>query len=305
MQVIKSRRPLPEFRVIGLNRIVPELVEVAEYRKPPRYYVQPHAHEHWQLLYLIEGAARIGIAPEAAILLKPGSFVSIPANANHWAQYGTEPRHQLLAVQFDLDPVELRHPQWQLSESLHRFQCVHGVRYLENYFLQVIREATTPACYQELGLRLALDGLLLEIIRRIADPRPNSSIVSAHPAVSKALEMLETRFRERWAVSRLAKEVGLSQSRLTELFRQESGCSIQKFLNKTRVRRAENLLVHSDLRIDRVASECGFASIQHFSRAFKSVKGCSPMRFRRFGVSRWHQIEGSGDEVFGSSGAAA
>jgi transcriptional regulator GlxA family with amidase domain len=120
----------------------------------------------------------------------------------------------------------------------------------------------------------------------------NTTFSSVHPAVSKALEILETRFRERWAVSRLAKEVGLSQSRLTELFRQESGCSIQKFLTKIRVRRAENLLTHSDLRIERVASECGFASVQHFSRAFKSVKGFSPMKFRRYGVSRWHRIEG-------------
>jgi transcriptional regulator GlxA family with amidase domain len=130
----------------------------------------------------------------------------------------------------------------------------------------------------------------------------NTTFSSVHPAVSKALEILETRFRERWAVSRLAKEVGLSQSRLTELFRQESGCSIQKFLTKIRVRRAENLLTHSDLRIERVASECGFASVQHFSRAFKSVKGFSPMKFRRYGVSRWHRIEGvetSSFEVLG------
>ena len=305
MQVLKSRRPLPEFRVIELNRIVPELVEVAESRKEASYYVPPHVHGHWQLLYLIEGTLRIGISVEGEISLKPGSLVSIPANTNYWEQYGPESRHHLFSLQFDLSPVTLRHPQWKLAESLNRLQWVHGVRYLENSFLQIIREATTPACYQELGLRLALDGLLLEVIRKIADPRPNASIISVHPAVSKTLEILETRFRERWAVSRLAKEVGLSQSRLTELFRQESGCSIQKFLTKIRVRRAENLLTHSDLRIERVASECGFASVQHFSRAFKSVNGFSPMKFRRYGVSRWHRIEGGGDEFFRSSGAAA
>jgi hypothetical protein len=168
VQVRKSRTPLPEFRIVKLNSILPELNAVSECRKPASYWVNSHSHRHWELLYLIEGAVRLGISTGGEILLKPGSLASIPANTNHWAQYGSESGHHLLAMLFDLNPVELRHPDWKLSESLSRVQWVHGVRYLENYFLQVIREATTPACYQKLGLQLALDGLLLEVIRRIA-----------------------------------------------------------------------------------------------------------------------------------------
>jgi transcriptional regulator GlxA family with amidase domain len=145
----------------------------------------------------------------------------------------------------------------------------------------VIREATTPSLHQGCGLRLALDTLVLEVVRAFTEPRKILSLVSVHPAISKGLGILETRFRKNWTLSELADEVGLSRSRLAELFNLEVGYSIHKFLTKIRVRHAETLLSHSDLQIGDIASECGFATIQHFSRVFKGVTGQSPINFRR------------------------
>jgi AraC-like DNA-binding protein len=291
MQILKACAPLPEFRVIEVDRILPELVEVAVHRKGANNRVNSHVHGVWQLVYLIEGAVRIGISPETSISLKSGSLGCVPANVSHWAHCGPELKHYALSIYVDLKPIELRHPDWKLFQFLSGPQSAHGANYLESYFLQVVKEATTPGCCQRLALQLALDAAVLETIRKIMDPKPRSRIISVHPAVSKALEILETRFREHLTVERLANEVGLSQSRLTELFSQESGYTIQKFLTKIRVRRAENLLMHSDLPVGHVALECGFASIQHFSGVFRRVNGYSPSRFRRHGIPRFHRID--------------
>jgi AraC-like DNA-binding protein len=60
---------------------------------------------------------------------------------------------------------------------------------------------------------------------------------------------------------------------LAELFTVETGYSIRKFLTRVRVQYAEILLSHSDLPIGDIAAECGFATIQHFSRVFKQMHG--------------------------------
>lgn len=266
-----------------MDHILPDLVDVGEYKRGPNYRTDVHERRYWTMLCVVEGTLRIGSSGLPELLLKRGSIGWVPSGLPHWRQYGPEAKHHVLWVGLHLKPIELRHPEWNLSESLNRTRSIKGAIHLEQHFIKVIREARTADKYQVFGLRLAIDTLALEILRRVtvANQTPMPPVVATHPAVSKALEVLESRFRENLTLSQLSKEVGLSKSRLAELFNGEAGYSIHKFLTKIRVRHGETLLTHSDLPIGQVASECGFATIQHFSRVFREVTGQSPIRFRR------------------------
>ncbi|WP_260860296.1 helix-turn-helix transcriptional regulator [Mycobacterium tilburgii] len=63
----------------------------------------------------------------------------------------------------------------------------------------------------------------------------------------------------------LAKVVGLSAGRLTELFREGTGEPPHRWLMNRRLTRACELLANPSLTITEIAHECGFASSQHFS----------------------------------------
>jgi len=281
MQILRARGPLPGFKVVELDEILPELVDLGEHREAANQHYRGQAQNHWVLEYVIEGTSRVRIDGESEVSLKPGSIACFPPNSSRWWQYGSEPKHHVLRVGFELDPIQNRYPDWKLSQTLHRIHFAHDLMHLERSFLQVIREATTRSLHQGCGLRLALDTLVLEVMRGFTEPRKILSLISVHPAISKALGILETRFRKNWTLSDLSDEVGLSRSRLAELFNLEVGYSIHKFLTRIRVRHAESLLSHSDLQIGDIASECGFATIQHFSRVFKAATGQAPINFRR------------------------
>jgi AraC-like DNA-binding protein len=283
MQILRPNGSQFGFRAVELDNILPDVVEVGEYRRGTNYRTDVQEHQYWTLFCLAEGTLRIGSSGLPEIFLNRGSIGWVPLGLPHWRQYGPEARHHVLWVGLRLEPIEFRHPEWNLSESLNRTRAIHGAIHLEQHFIKVIREAMTADKYQVFGLQLAIDTLAIEILRRITVVKqtPMLPVVAVHPAVSKALEVLETRFRENWTLSQLAKEVGLSKSRLAELFNGEAGYSIHKFLTKVRVRHGEMLLTRSDLPIGRIASECGFATIQHFSRVFREVNGQAPIRFRR------------------------
>jgi AraC-like DNA-binding protein len=281
MQILRTRGSLPGFKVVELENILPEVIDLGEYREEAGQRYRTHSKDHWVLLYVVEGASRFGMEGLAEMPLKPGSVACFPPNVSRWGHFGSEPKHHLLWVGFELNAVEVRYPEWKLSQALRRVHVAHDLMHLERSFLQVIREATTPSTHQRCGLRLALDTLVLEVVRGFTEPRKILSLVSVHPAISKALGLLETRFRKNWTLRELADEVGLSRSRLAELFNLEAGYSVHKFLTKIRVRHAESLLSHSDLPIGDIALECGFATIQHFSRVFKETTGQAPNNFRR------------------------
>jgi AraC-like DNA-binding protein len=281
MRILKAKGPLSGFWAVGLDEILPEAVDSGEHWEAAGYRVGPHLHRHWEIGYVAEGTTRMGIMGGREIHLKPGSVWCFPPNINHWVEHGNDLKHHLMWVGFDLRTVENRHPDWKALQSLSRISSVDNVTHLERYFLQTIREATTQSLHQAAGLRLSLDALVLEVLRAITESSPSRSRVALHPGLSKALGILESRFRETWTLNKLAAEVGLSRSRLAELFSREAGCSIHKYLTKVRVRHAETLLAHSDLPIGDIASECGFGTIQHCSRTFSALTGQTPLEFRR------------------------
>lgn len=72
-----------------------------------------------------------------------------------------------------------------------------------------------------------------------------------------------------------------SKATLTENFRREFGVTIVQYINRVRLERACNMLIHTDIPICTVAEECGFSGAEYFSSLFKKEKGLSPLAYRR------------------------
>jgi AraC family transcriptional regulator len=54
-----------------------------------------------------------------------------------------------------------------------------------------------------------------------------------------------------------------------------------RWLLARRIERAQELLLHSALSLDRIAAACGFADQSHFSRVFSRQIGIAPSAWRR------------------------
>jgi transcriptional regulator GlxA family with amidase domain len=123
--------------------------------------------------------------------------------------------------------------------------------------------------------------LVLDVMRAVTKPLDARSSVARHPAVLRAIHLLEARFREPWTLNEIAAHVGISRAHLAKLFQEDTGVPMHKFLNRVRISRAEQLLRNSKLSCESIAVECGFGIIQHFSRAFRLHTGMTPIQFRR------------------------
>jgi AraC-like DNA-binding protein len=52
-------------------------------------------------------------------------------------------------------------------------------------------------------------------------------------------------------------------------------------VNITRVKEAERLLRDTEWSVTHVSEECGFDSLTHFGKVFKSLSGLSPRDYRK------------------------
>lgn len=136
------------------------------------------------------------------------------------------------------------------------------------------------------GLVLArlAEALFVETLRRYIEALPADQtgwLAGARdPAVGRALALLHKAPAEPWTVSRLARRVGLSRTRLAERFNHFLGEPPIAYLTRWRLKLGAELLLSTVDGVAEVAAAVGYGSEAAFSRAFKRQYGCPPAQFR-------------------------
>ena len=101
------------------------------------------------------------------------------------------------------------------------------------------------------------------------------------PNLAKSLALLHRDPAKQWTVDGLAKEVGLSRTRLAERFRHFLGMSPIAYVTDWRMRIAAEALEKTSKSIVEVALEVGYNSEAAFNRAFKRAYNAPPAQFRQ------------------------
>ncbi|MEW6750069.1 MAG: DNA-binding response regulator [Candidatus Latescibacterota bacterium] len=87
--------------------------------------------------------------------------------------------------------------------------------------------------------------------------------------------------REPDAMRRACLRFGMTPGGMATQVRALTGLTVLAYLRACRLDWAAGALARTDGRVKQVAAECGFESVQGFSRAFRRRHGCSPGRYRR------------------------
>ena len=129
--------------------------------------------------------------------------------------------------------------------------------------------------------------LLLE--KECKDNRVNDLIECSekiwNPHLKKAVIYIENNYATAITLGDIMRAVALSHSSLTQLFKKELGMTPIKYVWHYRIVVAEKLLACTNLPVHEIASECGFKTVQHFSRKFEESHGCNPTAFRNAAAS--------------------
>ncbi len=126
--------------------------------------------------------------------------------------------------------------------------------------------------------------MVVLIGRRFTEPAKNSPGANINRKyIEKFLDVcdhINQHFSENLSLEEVASFAGFSKFYFTQLFKQFTGDSFYKYLNKRRIAYAEQLLIDPELSITEVAIRSGFNNLSSFIRMFKLMKNCTPTEFR-------------------------
>ena len=103
----------------------------------------------------------------------------------------------------------------------------------------------------------------------------DSRVVSGIRHMEKNIQQIEIKN------SILAEKGGMSVNAYARLFKDQTGYSPRKYLLRMRIEKSCNMLHHSDLSIDQIASFCGFSDRYYFTRIFTRTMKVPPGVYRK------------------------
>ena len=99
--------------------------------------------------------------------------------------------------------------------------------------------------------------------------------------IKEAISFIEMNYGRAISVEDIADFCNINRSYLNRLFKESTGKTLQNFLMYYRMNRAAELLKVSELTVNEIGKRCGYQNQLHFSRAFKTIFGLSPMQWNK------------------------
>ena len=98
--------------------------------------------------------------------------------------------------------------------------------------------------------------------------------------IQDVLTYIESNLEKAVTLESMADYIGMNSSYFSRLFKQETGSSFSDYLNHLRIKRADQLLVQTDMSLENIAQAVGMGSASYFCRAYKKATGQTPGKTR-------------------------
>lgn len=262
--------------------------------------VAAHDHDFFEIALVTQGHG-VHIAADGDHPIGPGSAVVMPPN--QWHAYGQ--CEDLVVFDSFIAPELMDTGLSFLDAELPLIRAVHSMSLptpqraqLPPHDLSVaIGELHHMADVTAQRSRIQVVGHLLiylDILNRAwsgEHAMHRRSLAPLHPAVSRAVELLEADPGHAWNLTELSAETATERTYLVRLFQRDLGVPPIAYLIRLREQAAARLLVQTGQPIAQIAAQLGWDDAAYFARRFKSAYGLSPSAYRKRalkGETRYH-----------------
>ena len=226
---------------------------------------QPHGHDCW-LLILTKTPAMIQVNGQLkrynknhAVLFRPGQPIKYTACAesyiNGWIRFNLNPSF------FDLCPIEYGMP-------------LHMADYIQCHQL------TQFIAHEHAGGNSASSIYLLKALLMILNTNQTHEKRTVEDKLFNLRQEIECNPGFPWTATYMSSLINLSEGYFHRMYKKMFGSSCIDDVIEMRLALARSLLTTRQMKINEIASQCGYKNAEHFCRQFRSRVGVSPQQYQ-------------------------
>ncbi|HPZ15753.1 MAG TPA: AraC family transcriptional regulator [Sphaerochaeta sp.] len=247
-----------------------------------------HFHEFYEILILLENAASHLIEGEYYDLQKY-DMVLLKPSLLHKSRYNPGPPSKRLIINFSI-PIELpglrRNMEGILAPFREHIPIFRFPQTVINELFASLNEIFSIASPKQPNNGVFIHAKFLQFLFTLNAHKEENSYERQQVADSITQKIysitayIHTHFKEPLLLSQLAEQFFISSCYLSHVFKEITGFTLTNYIQMTRIKNAQQLLLYTDLRIKEITERCGFTSFSQFNRVFNKFCGCPPSRYR-------------------------
>lgn len=261
--------------------LIPALKGIGQSRQiVARGDLLPHHETHFEIHLVMDGTVNWWVEDDI-YALEPGSvFLTKPGELHGGIKNIIQPS-TLTWLQVDASCLEDAHIEDALMQITERqaASTPELIRLLE----AMLEEVDSP---QDDSPRLVSAYLHIFLTKLLRQYRLGKSDEDLPEVCNVLFKYIDEHLSDEEAikVEDLCNHVGLSRSRIFQIFDEYVGQSPISYINRMRIERAKHYLRQTKRQVTQIALELGYSSSQHFATAFKRLTGLSPKEYRKTGL---------------------
>lgn len=147
--------------------------------------------------------------------------------------------------------------------------------------LHVSYEMPDDTAYRTLTIRSLVLQLLLLLCNDHIHPVEHSERYDRGTAhIKKAIDYIRAAYDKDFSLEDVAAFVGISKCYMSREFHRYTGYSFVAYVNRTRCKKAQQMLADESLEINEIGRRCGFENASYFARTFRRYIGMNPAEYR-------------------------
>ncbi|MBU3156136.1 AraC family transcriptional regulator [Clostridium estertheticum] len=249
-----------------------------------------HYHDDYEIYYLLDGKRHYFIK-DKVYDIKKGDLVFVEKNEIHKTFDAGAPYHQRILITFKksyLNNILVEAKNYDLLSCFHGNTNVLRLKFdeqksIENLLSRMLYEDANQVDSSSIYLKIMLTEFLI-LVERLLKSAPSYHIETTnltHKRISEIITYINKNYVENLTLDFLSKRFFISTYYLSRTFKKVTGLNLNQYVNTIRIKAAEKLLFSTELNITNISEKVGYRSITHFGRAFKSITGVSPLKYKK------------------------
>lgn len=257
---------------------------------------KPHFHSEMEVLYLLEGRAKVQIRDKSFTMVPEDVLV---VNSGVWHHVSGKEKNLVCVVKYDYQVLsEL------ISQSGGLFLCNSCGDDSKDY--SEVRRILKELIYEEILYTKKTKSYKYSLFYRLLDQlaehfmlesvRDNPEEFETDEKLSRIIHYIHANYQDGISLSELAEQMYVSTSTLSRFFKKQTGTYFAEYVSQIKMKYALNEMLYSNKNITKIALDAGFSNASAFNKVFRESFGAAPTEYRLQMLEQLQEQEGEKEQ---------